>query len=163
LKNNFNTTVINEHKYNGKKVSSSLLKEAFKDGDIKLVNKMLSRQYGVYGNVIVDQRLGNTIGFPTANILCTNQYIKYGVYVTNVLINGIIYKSITNVGIRPSVKDNSLRIETHIFDFNQDIYGKDIEVRFIDFIRNEVKFNSIEQLIEQIKKDVTFVKEYNGN
>jgi riboflavin kinase/FMN adenylyltransferase len=111
-------------------------------------------------------QLGRKLGFPTANIAYENNekiLPKNGVYFTLTKIKNTEYVSITNIGIKPSVQEsNCISIETHILDFHQSIYGQNISIIFIDRIRNEIKFNHINDLIDQITKDVSTVRKLNS-
>jgi hypothetical protein len=111
-------------------------------------------------------QLGRKLGFPTANLACNNNdkiLPKNGVYYTLTKIKEKEYVSITNIGIKPSVqKSNSISIETYIIDFNQSIYGRNITIKFIDRIRDEIKFNNISDLINQITLDVSHVIKLNS-
>ena len=124
---------------------------------------MLARPYSLEGKVIHGKKLGRTIGFPTANLEVKGKKVipKKGVYYTNVEVNGKIFKGITSIGNNPTVNGIDLTIETYILDFNNDIYDKEINVYFIDRIRDEVKFNNIEELITQLKKDKKYAEERN--
>ena len=141
----------------GKRVSSSRIREFLKSRNIKNANLLLNRAYYILGNVSEGNKLGRTIGFPTANIIpASNKLLPPdGVYITKTKYNGIIYNSITNIGKNPTVNNNSNRtIETFIFDFNGDLYDKEIKVMFLDWIRYIKKFSSINELKEQISKDI---------
>ena len=124
---------------------------------------MLSRPYVLSGKVIDGKKLGRTIGFPTANLEINEKKVipKKGVYYTNIEFNGKIFKGITSVGNNPTVNGKELTVETYILDFNNDIYGKEINVYFIDRIRDEIKFNNINELIEQLKRDKNFAEKSN--
>jgi riboflavin kinase/FMN adenylyltransferase len=136
-------------------VSSSFIRELISEGKIDECEKYLGRYYSIGGTVVTGNKIGRTIGFPTSNIIIDESMVTpaNGVYVTFCTYNGIRYKSITNVGIKPTIGDNKYTIETHIFDFNYDIYGKDIKVEFLTKLRDEMKFNNLIQLKDQITKD----------
>ena len=123
---------------------------------------MLGRPYGVEGAIIRGDRRGHTIGFPTANLKPNNRVIpKYGVYATAILIDGFWRKAITNVGVRPTFKnDAEPSIETYIFDFDGDLYGDVLRVRFLHRIRDERKFAGIEEIKVQINKDTETALHY---
>ena len=109
---------------------------------------------------------GKKIGFPTANIQCSQDLIipQNGVYVTKTHYNGMIYNSVTNIGHNPTFKDTKMvHIETNIFDFNLDIYGENIEIEFFSKIRDEKKFQTVNELIEQIRNDVDCAKKRLGS
>ena len=136
------------------------LRKEIVNGNIDLANKMLSRSYSIIGNVVHGKKLGREIGFPTANLSYKTEKLipKIGVYYTNVLVDGEIYKGITSVGNNPTVNGKELTIETYILDFNKYIYDKEIQIYFIDRIRDEMKFNGIEELICQLKKDKVYAE-----
>ncbi|MEO8074283.1 MAG: bifunctional riboflavin kinase/FAD synthetase [Acidobacteriota bacterium] len=146
---------VAEVKIRDQRISSSKIRELLKDGKVNLVRRMLGRPYGVEGVIIRGDRRGHTIGFPTANLKPKNRVIpKYGVYATATLIDGIWKKSITNVGIRPTFEGGKEpSIETYVFDFDGDLYGDVLRVRFLHRIRDERKFNGIDELKAQITKD----------
>lgn len=139
------------------KISSSLIRKTLAAGDIAQANAFLGRPYEVSGTVIVGNKLGRTLGFPTAN-LDTGIYkiLPLGVFAVKVLVEGKIYQGFCNIGFRPTV--NTIQspiplVEVHIFDFNQDIYGKEITVYFYEKLRDETKFNGLDALVIQLKKD----------
>ncbi|MCL1996078.1 MAG: bifunctional riboflavin kinase/FAD synthetase [Defluviitaleaceae bacterium] len=150
---------------NGGNISSTKVREALLEGNIKNVNAMLGHSYFLSGTVLTGDRRGSKIGFPTANIQTEPSKIlpKNGVYITTTTLpNGSIYPSVTNVGIHPTFKKEgmSVIIETFILDFNQDLYGKKIEVKFLEHIRGEKKFDGINELIAEINKDVQQARKY---
>ena len=141
-------------------ISSTTIRKELADGNVRKAFNMLSRPYMLSGKVIDGKKLGRTIGFPTANLEINKQKVipKKGVYYTNVKINEKIFKGITSVGNNPTVNGQELTVETYILDFSNDIYGKEINIYFIDRIRDEIKFNNINELIEQLKKDKKFAE-----
>lgn len=155
---NFKLYVLDPCKYQGEIVSSSRIREEISKGQVEAANEMIGREYFLEGKVVHGKKLGRTIGFPTANLDYKDIYVlpKIGVYYTNVLVNNVIYKGITSVGHNPTVNGNKLTIETYILDFNEDIYALDIRVYFIERIRDEEKFNSIQDLMNQLTKDKDF-------
>ena len=154
----FELFIMEPCKYKGEVISSTRIRKAVENGDVYEAYEMLGHPIRLSGEVIHGRKIGRTIGFPTANLNYDKKCIlpAVGVYYTNVKVNNNIYKGITSVGNNPTVEGKSLTIETYILDFNEDIYGENIEVFFIKKIRNEKKFNSIEQLKEQLKKDKSF-------
>ena len=148
-------TVVNEVKINGKTVSSSAVRALLKEGNLRDAEKMLGRRYYIRAKVSNGQHLGRSLGFPTVNqaLSAESSPLRKGVYLTQTKINGQIKYGVTNVGNRPTVSENSLVCETHILDFNGSLYGKTLKVEFIEFIRDEKKFDSLDELKEQIKKD----------
>nr|MBA4183238.1 bifunctional riboflavin kinase/FAD synthetase [Acidobacteriota bacterium] len=139
----------------GQRISSSKIRELLAVGKINFARRMLGRPYGVEGQIIHGDQRGRAIGFPTANLKPRNRVIpKYGVYATANLIDGKWRRSITNVGVRPTFTgDKEPSIESYIFDFDGDLYGDVLRVRFLHRIRDERKFSGIEELKNQIEKD----------
>jgi len=139
----------------GQRISSSKIRHLLSEGRTNLARRMLGRPYGVEGVIIRGNRRGHSIGFPTANLKPHNRVIpKFGVYATATLVDGAWRRSITNIGVRPTFEnDAEPSIETFIFDFDGDLYGDVLRVRFLHRIRDERKFNGIEELKEQIERD----------
>lgn len=149
----------------GTSISSTKIRNNLKKGKIKEANELLGRPYMISGLVIEGDRRGRQIGFPTANV-SLGKLIRpaFGVYA--VLIEGIenkVLRGIANIGRRPTVNDRGVLLEVNIFDFNEDIYGKKIFISLIDFIRDEKKFDGIENLKKQIIMDVKLTKSILGN
>ncbi len=153
---------VDEVRLRGTRISSSKIRSLLADGKVNLARRMLGRPYGVEGQIIHGLERGRTIGFPTANLKPVNRVIpKYGVYATASLIDGVWRRSITNVGVRPTFDDDQLpSIETFVFDFDGDLYGEVLRVRFLHRIRDERKFNGIDELRAQIQKDSARAESY---
>lgn len=162
-KYNFELRVIEKVKKNNRDISSTYIRKELKEGHIDVVNEMLGYEYFVWGEVVHGAHLGTKIGIPTINIIpeASKLVPKFGVYVTTIDFDGRIYHGVTNVGTKPSVSDkNIVGIETHILDYNGDLYGKFVRVTFQSFLRPEMKFNSVEELKEQMSKDKMVAKSY---
>ena len=146
---------VDEVRLRGKRISSSKIRQLLDKGRVNLVRRMLGRPYGVEGVIIRGNRRGHTIGFPTANLKPHNRVIpRFGVYATATLVNGTWRRSITNIGVRPTFENEAEpSIETYLFDFDGDLYGDVLRVRFLHRIRDERKFNGIDELKAQIEKD----------
>ena len=161
-KYNIGVSSISLKTLNTVSISSSKIRELLKSGNIIEANKLLGRPYKISGLVIEGDRRGRSINFPTANIKLENLIMPaFGVY--SVSVKGIenkIYNGIANIGIRPTVNDRGVLLEVNIFDFNNNIYGKEISVNLLNFIRKEKKFDGIESLKTQIKNDVRISKEF---
>lgn len=144
-------------------VSSTRIRKALFEGDVKLAKAYLGHSYVVNGEVIHGKKLGRTIGYPTANLLIKDKdklIPKNGVYFVKVNVSGHFYYGMMNIGTNPTTDtDLKLKAEVNIFNFNEDIYGTEIEVSFLDRIRNEEKFESLQELINAIKKDEIKCKE----
>lgn len=158
-KNGFLLEIVNPVKIDDIRISSSYIRKLILDGKVEDARKYLGRNYKLSGEVIHSKKLGRTIGFPTANISIDENIIipKVGIYATKVYVNGTIYYGATNVGYNPTVNGKKLSIETNILEFNDDIYGKIITIEFLERIRDEKKFNGIEELKEQLQKDTKYI------
>ena len=153
---------VDEIQLRGMRISSSKIRKLLANGYVNLARRMLGRPYGVEGVIIRGNRRGHTIGFPTANLKPHNRVIpRYGVYATATLIDGTWRKSITNIGVRPTFESEAdPSIETYVFDFDGDLYGDVLRVRFLHRIRDERKFNGIDELKAQIEKDSNRARNY---
>lgn len=143
------------------RVSSTLIRDALGSGDLSTAKHMLGRDYSICGRVAHGNKRGRTIGFPTANILMFRKNTPItGVFaVTMTGIDNKEIQGIANVGTRPTIESgNKVILETHLFDFNQDIYGQYVEVHFKQKIRDEIRFQSLDDLKTQIKKDIIIAK-----
>lgn len=148
--------VINQISSHGEKISSTLIRNLIEEGKIKEANELLSRPYKLIGEIIHAKGLGKKMGYPTANLKLIDNFVipRYGVYDTDIIINGERFKASTNIGTNPTVEHDGIKIEAHILDFDRDIYGEIVELELLDFVRPELKFDSIEELFDQIAKDV---------
>ncbi len=153
---------VDEVQIRGQRISSSKIRQLLREGRINLARRMLGRPYGVEGVITRGNRRGHTIGFPTANLKPHNRVIpRFGVYASATLIEGSWRKSITNIGVRPTFEnDAEPSIETYIFDFDGDLYGDVLRVRFLHRIRDERKFSGIDELKSQIEKDTDRARNY---
>ncbi len=144
----------------GLRVSSTLIRDVLGAGDLALAEKLLGHGYSVCGRVVHGDKRGRTIGYPTANIKMFRRNAPVdGVFaVTMTGINGIEFEGVANVGTRPTVNGSKVILETHLFDFEKEIYGRYVEVHFKQKIRDEIRFQSLEQLKVQIVKDVAEAK-----
>jgi riboflavin kinase / FMN adenylyltransferase len=140
----------------GVPVSSTKIRNALIDGNIRLANSLLGYLYSISGTVVYGKRIGRTIGFPTANIEIEDYYkliSAVGVYACSVDYHGISYKGMGNIGYRPTIDAGELTIEVNIFDFDEEIYGERITIFFIERIRDEVRFQNLTALREQLLID----------
>ena len=155
--------VIDPFTYEGDIVSSTRIRKSVQEGRICDAYDMLGRYFSLKGEVVGGKKIGRTINFSTANIDIDEKIIlpKIGVYYTNVELNGVVYKGITSVGNNPTVNGKNITVETHILDFNEEIYGKEIKLYFISKIRDEKKFNSLEELRLQLIEDKNFAEKSN--
>ena len=143
----------------GEVISSTLIRNYLLSGEVEKANQMLGKSFSISGEVIQGQHLGRTIGFKTANLLYPKEIIdiKNGVYGAKVFVKDKQYSGILNLGVKPTVSNENKRVlEVNIFDFDENIYGKNIKVEFEEMIREEKKFSSIDELKNQISKDVEY-------
>ncbi len=158
----FPVSVVEAHYENNMLVSSTKVRELVAEGRMIDASKLLGRPYQIRGVVQVGKQRGGTeIGFPTANLHVDEEDLvpKIGVYVTQVICDGKCYGGVINIGYNPTFGEEKLVAETHIFDFNQDIYGKPIKINLLKFLRPERKFASVDELAAQIGRDVTQAKQ----
>ena len=141
-------------------VSSTKIRGFFENGEIEKANEMLGRPFGFSSRVIDGDKRGRVLGFPTINQIIPEELAmpRFGVYQSVVTVNGEKFKGVTNVGRRPTVGTEKILSETHILDFDRDIYGENVDVRLIKFIRPEKKFSSFDELARQIKSDAKEVR-----
>ncbi len=144
-------------------ISSTKIRTALEEGDIQLANEYLGYRYFLSGTIVKGKQLGRTIGFPTANISLEEDYKlvpQNGVYVVRAEIDGKTIYGMMNIGFNPTVQGKKKTIEVHLFDFDSDIYNCKIQVSILQRIRSEKKFESVEVLKDQLKKDKTFSLDY---
>lgn len=137
-------------------ISSTRIRELISDGKISQANSLLLEPFMLRGTIVEGKKNGRKLGFPTANLKVDEKMIipHIGVYYTNVKHQGKVYKGITSVGYNPTISEgNPLTIETYILNFNEEIYGDEIELYFIEWMRNEVKYDSVDDLIRQLTLD----------
>ncbi|WIW71893.1 bifunctional riboflavin kinase/FAD synthetase [Anaerosinus gibii] len=158
----FNAYIHPEVYYDNIMVSSTRIRNLLIEGNITLANKLLGRPFSFYGTVCQGDQRGRLLGFPTANILDSTEKIlpAAGVYVTKTTVNNTTYFSITNIGVNPTFNGNSKHLETHLFDFNGNLYKKTINIEFFKRIRNEKRFANIDCLKKQINDDILFAKNF---
>lgn len=137
-------------------VSSTAIRSLIAAGEVKAANTMLYKPFSFTAEVISGDKRGRKIGFPTINQLYPQLLVvpKFGVYSSVVTVDGKSYKGITNIGVRPTFRTEQVGSETYIKDFSSDIYGESVRIELVDFIREERKFSSLEELKSTIKKDV---------
>lgn len=160
IKHGVEVCVVPAVKYEEQMISSTTIRNLIIEGNIELANEMLGHPYMIVGNVMAGKQLGRTIGFPTINLIADPDriYPPNGVYATKVTVYNKEYLGMTNIGYNPTVNGTKKMIETHIFDFDEEIYGETVEIRFYHAIRKEQKFQNIEALQQQIEKDSHTVK-----
>lgn len=158
LAKEFNTIVMPKYCIQGERVASSAIRQYLDNGDILNANKMLGRQYMVEGIVVHGNKIGRQIGFKTANIDYKDFYLpKNGVYLGKIILNDKELYGMINIGYNPTINlQNSIRLEVNIFEFDVDIYDENLKVYFIERIRDEKKFSSKDELIEELKRNRDF-------
>lgn len=158
--------VVPEVTVSGSQVSSTIIRRKIADGDVSGAAELLSRYYSISGKVVRGNRLGSRkLGFPTANIVLPDDLVvpKFGVYISRTKVDGNLYPSITNVGGKPTVDESSLCIETYIDAEFGELYGKDIEVEFCEYIRGISKFDGMTALAAQLCRDRDKAREFFSN
>jgi riboflavin kinase/FMN adenylyltransferase len=157
MKNGFFTSATAPVVVDGEVVSSTRIREALATGDLPKAARLLGRDFAVRGRVTRGAGLGQKLGFPTANIATGHQqYPSDGVYAIQAAWNGNTYEGVANLGLRPTVSDDKQRVlEVHLFDFSADLYGSELEIAFLHFLRPEKKFENKDALCAQIAEDIS--------
>ena len=156
IKYNFEVIEIKAEEINDIAISSTKIRNSIEEGDIQLTNSYLGYEFSFFGKVVKGNSIGKTLGFPTANIkIGTDLKLipKNGVYLISTIINQKIIFGMMNIGIKPTTNENTKSIEVNLFDFNQDLYDTNITVYIKQFLREEIKFDSLNELKLQIEKD----------
>jgi riboflavin kinase/FMN adenylyltransferase len=158
----FNVVGVQAVTVNGEVVSSTAIRRAVAEGDLVKATQMLGREYTILGTVKAGEKLGRKLGFPTANLSAhSEQFPPNGVYVTEARLAGALYRGVANLGYRPTVSGEKPErlLELHLFDLNKEIYGEEVEVRFLRYLRAEQKFENVDALAAQIARDVKSARE----
>ena len=144
------------------RVSSSMIREYLSNGDIVKANEMLGRPYSIEGQIIHGRELGRTIGIPTTNVrMPAEQFVPLkGVYVTRNYIEGELVYGVTNIGFKPTVNGHHLLAETNLFDFSKDVYGREMKIELLEFIRPEKKFGSVMELQSEMENNILYAQNY---
>jgi riboflavin kinase/FMN adenylyltransferase len=160
LRQHIFATQISAKSINNNRISSSNIRNLLKNGNIQDANILLGYDFYLSGKVVSGKQLGKKIGVPTANINLKNRILPLsGVFIAKVIIDENEFSGVVNIGLKPTIKDNlKSSVEMHIFDFNDNIYGKTIKIIPKEKLRDEQKFNSIDDLVLQIKKDILLAK-----
>lgn len=146
----------------GEAVSTTRIRKLIENGETKKANRLLGRAYSISGEVVHGNHIGTNMGIKTLNMVPdeTKALPKSGVYSTRCIIDNKLYKSVTDIGTKPTVEeDNSMIIETHVFDFDDNVYGKTVRVEFLEYYRSEQKFDTLDELKQTILKDIKRRKE----
>ena len=162
----YKTIVLEKLKDSNRDISSTYVREKIADGNIRKANELLGYHYFIKSEILHGKKLGRRIGIPTINMILPDNKLlpPNGVYVTEVLVEGKTYMGVTNVGCKPTVSEEHIvGVETYIDEFSQDLYGEKIVVSFLEFIRPEMKFASIEELKAQMASDIEVARKYYKN
>ncbi len=153
--------IVPQQEIEGVRVSSTHIRTLLENGEMKQVNRFLGHPHILTGEVVIGRQLGRTIGIPTANVLIPEGLVipKLGVYAGYAAVEGKFYRTVTNIGSRPTVGGHQVRTESWLLDFEGDLYGKRLTLALLKFLRPEKKFDSLEELKEQILKDAQQVRE----
>ena len=154
--NNLPVSILEEFDYMDQKVSTTRIIEALREGNMALSHRLLGKHYKITGIIVHGKRIGTQIGFPTANLKVDQEYVipRMGVYAGLVKVDGVQHPAMISIGYNPTVKDDdSVSIEGHLFDYANNLYGRELDFTFIEYLRPEMKFNSLEALIIQLKQD----------
>jgi len=153
--------VVSAVKVRGELVSSSRIRSLLKEGDLERANQLLGEPYQLEGRVIFGHHRGKKLGFATANLSWSKEpLVPKGVYVARVFYNQRLYPAVVNIGFNPTFGDKKLNIEAHLLDFKGELYGKRLKISLLKFLRAEEKFERIEDLVVQIKKDIKRARAY---
>ena len=159
---NFAVHGVSAVSLDGQAVSSTRIRQAIKAGDLDSASQMLGRTYSLSGAVVKGDAVGHQLGFPTANIEASGLVLPPdGVYAAHVELQGCTYRAVLNLGYRPTLQSPAPvhRVEAHLLDFSGDLYGKNLEITFVEKLRDEKKFGSLQELQDQIVKDVAHARE----
>lgn len=160
----FAVEVVRPYEIDGSKVSSTAIREALVYSDVVKAAKLLGRPYAIRGEVVHGDARGRTIGFPTANVKPEGDYVlpANGVYAVRAAVEGARYDGVMNIGVKPTFAAGELvkTLEAHLFDFDRDIYGASVELQLISHLRGERKFGSVQELVEQIRRDAAEAKSH---
>ena len=159
----YQVIAIDKKTWKHEAISSSAIRKALKQGEIEVANAMLGRPFSLRGEVVHGRRIGRTIGMPTTNLIPSTSKLlpPCGVYVSKTLVDGTYHAGVTNIGFKPTVgEEKYIGVETYIFDFDADLYGQTIEVELLHYMRPELKFSSIEELVIKMREDIIIAKKY---
>lgn len=158
----FTAQVMEKKKYGEREISSTYVREALEEGEMELVRELLGRPFEIEGVVMHGRQIGRTLGMPTVNLVPPKEKLlpPCGVYASKTWIDGTFYPGVTNIGYKPTVDGSFRGVETYLFDVDRDLYGKNIVTQLYSFRRPEQKFSSLEELKNQMHRDISFGKEY---
>lgn len=159
----FKVIAFEKKRQNDITISSSTIRNALEKGNMEEVNDMLGQPYHIHGKVIHGRKIGRTLGMPTTNLTPTQVKLlpPCGVYASRTIIDNIAYPGMTNIGYKPTVGEELFKgVETYLYDFDRDLYGCDIDVELLTYIRPEIKFDSLEALKDKMEEDLAFGRRY---
>lgn len=159
----YEVTILEKKQYKSRDISSTYVREEVANGDLEKANMLLGHPFFVQGPVLHGNKIGRTLSMPTANLIPPHHKVlpPFGVYVSKIYIGDEIFTGITNIGRKPTIEgENPVGVETHIFDFQQEIYGSIIKISFLTYLRGERKFETLDQLKKQMQADLKLAKEY---
>lgn len=162
-KNGYELTVVSKEMFGNREISSTYIREELEKGHLENVNQMLGYPYTISGMVEHGKQLGRTLGFPTLNVHPSDEKMlpPKGVYMTNTFVDGQIYHGLGNVGFKPTVaEEHRMLIETFLFDYNGNAYGKEVRTQLLHYKRPEQKFDSVDELKAQIDTDIDYARDY---
>lgn len=154
----YHAEIIDKVTFEGREISSTFIRESLVRGDIESVTLLLGEPYQISGTVLHGRHLGRELGMPTANLIPSDEKLlpPSGVYYSYAWIEGVRYKAVSNIGCKPTVTDDKVMgVESYLYDFDDDIYGKELTVELLGFKRPEMKFDSVEDLKAQMQKDIS--------
>ena len=161
----YELVVVEKERYYDQVISSTYIRDVLKNGNLALTNYLLGYPFEINGRVERGRQLGRTLGFPTMNVAWPEYKIvpPRGVYISEITIDGIKYPGISNIGIRPTVaRDNKVVLESFLFHFSEDAYGRKVKVELLEFTRPEQKFENVKEMKECVGKDILYAKKYFG-
>lgn len=159
----YEAIVIKKERFEDREISSTFVREELSVGHMETVNMLLKRPFSITGRVVTGKQLGRTLEIPTVNVIPDIHKLlpPYGVYTSQIIVEGKCYNGVSNLGVKPTVSDDgTVNLESFIFDFDGDLYGKEIEVFLKHFQRPEMKFKSVEDLVKQMNSDIEFAKAF---
>lgn len=163
----YETIIVEKKQYENRDISSTFIREEIRAGHMERANMLLGYEYFIRGTVVHGRRIGHELGFPTVNLLPPTEKLlpPFGVYASRVMVGGRCLDGISNVGRKPTIEgENPIGIETYILDFQEDLYGKEIDVALLSFLRSEQKFDSLAELKTQMTRDIekgnVYLKDY---
>ena len=162
----YEAQILDKMQYEGRDISSTFIREEIAAGNVEKAELLLGYAYFVQGTVVHGNQIGRTIGIPTINLLPPQEKLlpPFGVYAARVEIDGKRYNGITNIGCKPTIAgDNPVGVETNLFDFQGDLYGKHAKVSLLKWVRKEQKFQNVSELKAQMEKDIAFCRSFLGD